>query len=272
MIVDLEKVAAVIAEIAEEEIASRFGVLSSTDIDTKSGPGDFVTAADHAAEERLKKALSDLFPAAGFIGEEAAARDPSVLKKLEGDGAFWIVDPLDGTRNFVEGVREFGSIAALVEDGEIRQGWIYAIPEKAFAIGEKGERPTWRGKALDQAAPKNDPLAGYRAVGALSPEWRARVVKPLREKFETEPARCSAYAYISLIRGTRDFALSSRCSPWDHAAGVLMLREIGGRARYLDDGAPYTPQATFGRPMLVAGSLSVWEEVNAAIGHAAGRR
>jgi fructose-1,6-bisphosphatase/inositol monophosphatase family enzyme len=265
MIINLEKVAAIIAEIAEEEIASRFGVLEKGDIFTKSGPSDFVTAADHAAEERLKKALGDLYPGAGFIGEETAAADPSVLKKLEGDGVFWIVDPLDGTRNFVEGVREFGSIVALVENGEMRQGWIYAIPEKAFAMGERGELPAWRGEEIGPAQTSGAPLTGYRAVGALSPEWRARVIKPLREKFETEPARCSAYAYINLIRGKRDFALSSRCSPWDHAAGVLMLREVGGKAQYLDDGAPYTPQATFGRPMLVARSDEAWLRIIASI-------
>lgn len=265
MIIDLEKTAAVIAEIAEEEIASRFGALSKADIDTKSGPGDFVTAADHAAERQLKKALGDIYPAAGFIGEETAAGDPSILSRLEGEGVFWIVDPLDGTRNFVEGIEEFGSIIALVENGDIRQGWIYAIPHHGFAMGEKGEGASWRGEPLPLVTPTNDPTTGYRAVGALSPEWRGRLVKPLREKFETEPARCSAYAYINIIRGERDFALSSRCSPWDHAAGVLMLREVGGRAQYLDDGAPYTPQATFGRPMLVAGSGAAWKAVENAI-------
>lgn len=265
MIIDLEKTAAVIAEIAEEEIALRFGVLGKGDIDTKSGPNDFVTAADHAAEERLKKALSEIYPAAGFIGEETAASDPSILSRLEGDGAFWIVDPLDGTRNFVEGVEEFGSIVALVEDGELRQGWIYAIPHQAFAMGENGEGATWRGERLPVVPPTSEPKTGYRAVGALSPEWRGRLVKPLRENFETEPARCSAYAYINLIRGKRDFALSSRCSPWDHAAGVLMLQEVGGVARYLDDGALYTPPSTFGRPMLVAGSDAAWNAVKSAI-------
>ncbi len=261
MIVDPEKVASVIAEIAHEEIAPRFGVLTDSEIDTKSGPNDFVTAADHAAEKRLKKALGGLYPAAGFIGEETAAHDPSILSKLEGDGAFWIVDPLDGTRNFVEGVREYGSIVALVEDGDIKQGWIYAVPDQAFAIGVKGDGATWSGEALPKIATTNDPLIGYRAVGALSTEWRNRIAVPLRKNFETVPARCSAYAYINLVRGLHDFAMSSRCSPWDHAAGVLMLRELGGRAEYLDDGAPYGPQATFGRPMLVAGSDAAWSEV-----------
>ncbi|WP_425408538.1 inositol monophosphatase family protein [Hyphococcus sp.] len=269
MIIDMEKTAAIIAGIAEEEIASRFGVLGKSDISTKTGPGDFVTAADHAAERRLKSALHDLYPAAGFIGEETAAGDPAILSKLEGDGAFWIVDPLDGTRNFVEGVSEFGSIVALVEDGEIRQGWIYAIPKHAFAMAAAGEGAAWRGDKLQPVNEPEAPVTGYRAVGALYPEWRDRIVKPLRREFETAPARCSAYAYIDLIRGKRDFSLSSRCSPWDHAAGVLMLREIGGRAEYIDNGEPYAPQTTTGRPMLAAGNENVWKAVKQTLGSGA---
>ncbi len=258
MIIDPVKVAAVIQEVAEEEIAPRFGALSAGDIDTKSGPNDFVTAADHAAEARLKKALAGLYPGAGFIGEEAAAQDPSTLEQLDGSGPFWIVDPLDGTRNFVQGVREFGSIVALVENGQIRQGWIYAIPDQAFLIGENGAGATWRGERLQGSTSVHEPLAGYRAVGALSDEWRNRIMPVLRRHFKTEPARCSAYAYINLITGRYDFAVSSRCSPWDHAAGVVSLREVGGRAEYLDDRQPYMPRATFGRPMLVAGNDAVW--------------
>ena len=71
---------------------------------------------------------------------------------------------------------------------------------------------------------------------------------------------------MELAEGRRNFArYGGRLKPWDHAAGVLMLRELGGRAQYLDDGAPYTPQATFGRPMLVAGSDAAWEAVQSVI-------
>ena len=68
MIIDLEKVANVIAEIAEEEIAPRFGKLRESDISTKSSPTDFVTQADIAAEKQLERAFSDIFPGATFIG------------------------------------------------------------------------------------------------------------------------------------------------------------------------------------------------------------
>lgn len=266
MIVDPEKVAGVIEEIAEEEIAARFGKLAKHQIDTKTSPSDFVTEADLAAEKKLAAALSDFYPGAAFIGEERAALDPALVSKLEfAKGAFWIVDPLDGTRNFVQGRPQFGTIVALVVDGETRNGWIYAIPDKGFAIGEKGEGATWRGQRLGPVAPSNGPLTGYRAIGNMIEPWKSQIVPRLRENFETETMHCSAYAYVELIQGNRDFALYSRAHPWDHAAGVLMLTEVGGRAEYLDNGAPYAPVATQGRPLLAAGNEENWERVKSDV-------
>ncbi|GJL92848.1 inositol monophosphatase family protein [Hyphococcus sp.] len=262
MIIDPEKVQAVIAEIAEEEIMSRFGALGEHDIHTKSGPQDFVTAADRAAEARLEKALLGLYPGAAFIGEEGAAADENLVTRLDHErGAFWIVDPLDGTRNFVEGRREFGAIVALIENGEIRQGWIYAIPDRACAIGSKGDGASWRGEKLGPVSAASNPPVGYRATNSLDHAWKDRILPVLREKFETGPARCSAYAYINLVRGERDFAVYSRVYPWDHAAGILMLRELGGKAAYLDDESDYAPRLTVGRPLLAAGSSNSWETV-----------
>ncbi len=261
MIIDPEKISKLIADIAAEEIMPRYGKLTDADIDTKTGPNDFVTKADRAAEEKLKIGLSDIYPGAIFIGEEGVAADPSVLDKLEGDGAFWIVDPVDGTRNFVQGRPEFGVIVALVENHETRAGWIYAVPDDAFAIGSKGDGATWRGEAMSPLQSSDGPLRGYRGLGNMKEPWKSRLTPGLRAAFETEPSRCAAYSYIKLLRGARDFALSSRCHPWDHAAGILMLTEIGGRAEYLDDGAAYTPRPSFGRPLLVSGSDGNWTRV-----------
>jgi fructose-1,6-bisphosphatase/inositol monophosphatase family enzyme len=271
MIVDPEKVAAVIAEIAEEEIMSRFGALAAEDISTKSGPQDFVTAADHAAEARLEKALGGLYPGAAFVGEERAAADPALVSRLDREsGAFWIVDPLDGTRNFVQGLHEFATIVALVENGEIRQGWIYAIPDKRFAIGSKGDGAQWDGAPLRPVAPAEGLMTGYRAMNSMAPEWKDRIAPALKTEFKTERARCSAYAYIHLARGDHDFAVYSRVNPWDHAAGVLMLRELGGRASYMDDDSPYAPRLTIGRPLLVSANRDTWAQAAAKLSRAKG--
>lgn len=261
MIIDPQKVASLIEEIAAEEIAPRFGKLSDADIDTKTGPNDFVTLADRGAEEKLKRALSGVYPGAAFIGEEGAADDPSILTKLDDQGPAWIVDPLDGTGNFVNGRPEFGTIVALVENGETRAGWIYAIPDQAFAIGSKGDGASWRGDKLAPLGPSNGQLNGYRAIGKLIEPWKTQLTHPLRAAIETEPTKCAAYGYINLMRGRRDFGLYSRCHPWDHAAGIMMLSEIGGRAEYLDNEAAYTPHPTFGRPLLVAGNRENWAQV-----------
>ena len=265
MIVDPEKVASVIEEIAEAEILSRYGKLAKKDIDTKSGPNDFVTAADHAAEAALRRALSDIYPGAGFIGEEGVADDPESLAQLEGDGAFWIVDPLDGTRNFIERVDEFGTIVALVVDGETQAGWIYGAPDRKIAIGMRGEGVSWDGERMSASDDQVVALTGYRAIGNLAEPWKSRLIPQLKTQFETQPARCSAYAYIKMIRGQEHFGLYSRCSPWDHAAGVLMLNEIGGKAEYLDDNAPYRPVATQGRPLLAASNVQFFTKIANAI-------
>ena len=261
MIVDHAKVAAVIEEIAGAEILSRFGRLQKGDIDTKTGPNDFVTEADRAAEAALRRALGDIYPAAGFIGEEGAAADPSILKALEGDGAFWIVDPLDGTRNFIEKIDEFGTIVALVVDGETRAGWIYAAPDNKFAVGVLGEGASWAGEPLPPTGVQSESLHGYRAIGNLVEPWKSILIPKLKRQFATQPTRCSAYAYVKMLRGREHFGVYSRCSPWDHAAGVLMLNEISGRAAYLDDNAPYRPVATQGRPLLAAANAGVFMKV-----------
>lgn len=258
MIVDVEKVAALIAEIAEAEIMPRYGKLKAEEIRQKAGPHDLVTEVDEATERALEAALRGLHPGAGFVGEELAAKNPEAANVLCGEGAFWVVDPLDGTRNFVNNVDEFGVIVALVEDGETRAGWIYAAPEKASAIAEKGEGATWRGARI---APQNiarEKLVGLRSLGWLPPERADRIRTNLKEHFESRSNQCSAYAYLSLIRGKADFKISSLIHPWDHAAGVLMVNETGGKAAFLDDEEPYTPRGSVQKPLLVSAARREW--------------
>lgn len=261
MIVDVEKVARLIAEIAHEEIMPRYGKLAAGEIREKTGPNDLVTAADEAAERALEKALSAIRPDAGFVGEELAARHPEAANVLTGAGAYWVVDPIDGTRNFVNRVDEFGVIVALVENGETRAGWIYAPPEGACAIAEKGEGATWRGEPIRREAKARGKLIGLRSLGALPAERQERIRKKLKENFDSRSNQCSAYAYISLARGAADFKLSSLIYPWDHAAGALLVEETGGKAAFLNDGAPYRPGPFIVKPLLVSARESDWERI-----------
>ena len=106
-----------IQSVSETTILPRYKSLAKEEIKTKSGPGDLVTIADEEAEQKLAAGLVALLPDSMVIGEEAAATDPAVLDLLTRPGAVWIIDPIDGTSNFVAGRDAFGVIVALVEDG-----------------------------------------------------------------------------------------------------------------------------------------------------------
>ncbi len=259
--VDPDKVATLIAEIAEEEIAPRYGKLAPGDIREKSGPNDLVTEVDEAVEGALKKALLGIRPDAVFIGEEAASKDPSLGKALAGAGAFWIVDPLDGTRNFVNGVDEFGVIVAFVEDGETRMGWIYAAPDKKMAIGLKGEGATWAGERLSPKKATGARLVALRSLGFLPLERAEHMRGLLKEHFDSRPGYCSAYAYIALARGLVDIKISSRIHPWDHVAGALIAAEAGGEVAFLEDAAPYRPTPSVDRLLLGTAPGRDWDAI-----------
>lgn len=261
MNIDEARVAKIIADVAREEIAARFGKLDRDAVRAKSGPGDLVTTADEAAERRLRQELHDLAPGASFIGEEAAAANPQIAAAIATEHACWIVDPLDGTRNFVNGVDEFGVIVAYVERGRTLAGWIYAIPHGLTLAASSGAGALINGGRIVCKPPTQTIPAGFRSSGWLSGEWRNRIVANLKKNVASQPAACSAYAYLRLLRGEADFALFSRVHPWDHAAGALMLAETGGEARWLDDGTPYQPAASSDRPYLASAPGRNWADI-----------
>lgn len=260
-----EEVAERIGEIAEREILSRFGDLAPEDVREKSGPQDLVTAVDEAAEAALRIALHDLRPDAAFVGEEAAARDQSIAQAIARADAVWIVDPLDGTRNFIRGVREFGVIVALVEKGRARMGWIYAAPDRQCAIAVAGGGASCDGVQIATKPPAPGQLRCLRSLGWLPHPRQDLMRARLAEEFQSAPGHCSAYAYLKLARGEIDLKLSSRIHPWDHVAGALLTAELGGRTAFLDSGADYAPQESIDAPLLATAPGRDWTGIAARI-------
>lgn len=258
---DPDRVAAIVAQIAETEMIPHYRKLGAGAVKTKDGPSDLVTVVDEAMEAALKSRLLDLTPGAAFVGEEGAAADPSLAQAISGADRCWIVDPLDGTRNFVEGVDEFGTIVAFVERGVTTGAWIYAAPLRSMAIASKGEGVAWRGAPVNVRAQSAGKPSGLRSTGWLSPEWRDRLIVRLRNNVASHPGHCSAYAYLKLIEGAVDFKLSSRVHAWDHAAGALMLQELGGDVRWLDSSEPYSPRGSEDRPILATAPGRDWTAI-----------
>ena len=261
MRIDPEKVAALIAEIAQSQMLSRYKRLAADAVRAKEGPNDLVTIVDEAVERELKRALLEETPGAAFVGEESAAADPSIADAVARADQCWIVDPLDGTRNFVNHVDEFGTIVAYVERGETLAGWIYAAPLGEIAICVRGEGVSYAGATIAPAPQKKSTPDGLRSTGWLTAEWKPQLTEALKARVTSRPGHCSAYAYLKLIRGEVDFKLSSRIHAWDHAAGALMLAELGGEARWLDTGDRYRPSPSADRPFLATAPGRDWRDI-----------
>ncbi len=241
-------VAELLQDVAAQSILPRWKALHQSDI-TEKTPGDFVTIADHESEQRLTHALSRLLPDARVVGEEAVAATSSLLDGIE-SGLVWLVDPLDGTGNFISGSPNFAVMVALLQDGDVEAAWIYQPAHGKIWQAAKGRGAFCNGRPVI-AQPSRDPgLIGAFPTRHASPEhqpvidhWKGRT------KTHLPGLLCAGVDYTRCIDGTQDLALFWRSMPWDHAPGSLILTEAGGWVGW-QDGTPY--RVNDQRPGLIA--------------------
>lgn len=259
----------ILTEVAAREIVPRFRRLEDSAIRRKSGPLDLVTEADELAEVAIGERLARAFPGAVLIGEEACARDPAVVRSLHAAPLAIVVDPIDGTANFAAGVPLFGSMAAIVVDGEVVASAIHDPLGGDTAIAARGEGaeiifPDGRTQALRVATPAPfAEMTGKAAPRHFRPEWREGLAHRLLGVMASWDYRCAAHEYRMAAGGHCHFLLYNHLMPWDHLPGTLLHREAGGYAARLD-GSLYRPTDLDGG-MLCAPDRASWEELRAAL-------
>ena len=266
---DAVRVGDILARAAEAEIMPRFRTLSADQVKQKSSSFDLVTEADEAAEEAISKELAAAFPGSVIIGEEAAAKNPDIVSGIADAELAFIIDPIDGTKNFVAGLPLFGSMIAATVRGEIVFGAIHdpVCEDTAFALRGEGawREGRHRGRAdLRVAGPV--PLARMDAIISTSflPEpLRSTVNGNLARIGLTGSLHCAAHEYRLAAAGYRHLLLYNKLMPWDHAAGWLLHREAGGfSARF--DGSAYKPTVQSGG-LLCAPDQDSWQLARAAL-------
>jgi fructose-1,6-bisphosphatase/inositol monophosphatase family enzyme len=247
---DSQRVAELMRETAAAELLPRFRSLAKEDIRLK-GPGDYVTVADIAAEQRLASGLARILPGVPIVGEEAVEKEPGLVDLIARPGeSCWIVDPLDGTANFAAGKDCFAIIVCLVRDTVAVGGWILDVPRGHMAVALKGEGVTLDGVQVKRPKPARPPVGfvGYK----IRKEFDRQLPPAKRRSLgRVSTLRCAAAEYIEILAGRADFNLYRMTKPWDHAAGSLMVTEAGGDARRFD-GKPYGPAQPLSSGLLAA--------------------
>lgn len=240
----LDSVGRAIRDVAASAIVPRFRALTEAEV-TPKGADDVVTACDLEAEALLTERLNVIRPGLPVLGEESSHSDPGLRARVESRATYWVVDPLDGTKEFVAGRPGFGVMVALVESGTTTAAWIY-LPMAdrlydgavAVAVRRNGTRLAPTG-----SSPRGmENAVGFALTRFAPPEVRAVVDERMRA-FPTlvnEGSGSAAMAYAALLEGQLDFGFYWRTEPWDHAPGTFLVSVAGGRCARLD-GKSYSP-------------------------------
>ncbi|WP_114227125.1 MULTISPECIES: inositol monophosphatase family protein [Sphingomonas] len=246
----LDKVSTILREVADSVLLRDFRPGKTVDGWEKSA-GEIVTKTDRLAEATISRRLRDLRPHGIVIGEEAVATRPELLSALS-EPLVWLLDPLDGTRNFARGEGPFATMLCLLAHGQPVAAWILDPLTGRLVVAERGAG-AWDGATRLRCRKDVRSIAEATAIvsDAFVPaplvEWVAALRQRLGAAYPTR--RCAGAEYPLLADGSRDLIVYWRTLPWDHAAGTLLVEEAGGAVRQLD-GSPYRPATP--RPGLVA--------------------
>lgn len=192
-----------------------------------------VTQADTAIEAMLREQLAVAFPDDRVLGEEEGG-------EAAGPGRVWIVDPIDGTSNFVRGVPAWGTLIALRQDGEGLLG-VCDMP----ALGERyaaarGEGATCNGRPI-----RVSEITAVSDAHLLYAEMKDLLAGPYREPVLGLVADCwrdrgfgDCWAHALVARGAAEVMLEPQLSVWDFAAMQVIVEEAGGRVTTFDGGPP----------------------------------
>jgi myo-inositol-1(or 4)-monophosphatase len=219
---------------AGRKMSRDFGEIEHLQV-ARKGPADFVSAADRRSEEVIHEVLAEARPGYGFLMEERG-------EVIGTDKTHrWIVDPLDGTLNFLHGQPHFAISIALEREGEIVAGLVYNPANDEMFHAEKG-RGAWVNDRRLRVAGRTELYDSVIATGTpfFGKKGHARFLKELH-KVMAETAGIRRYGAASLdlawvAAGRFDAFWERDLKAWDIAAGLIIVREAGGFIAELDGG------------------------------------
>lgn len=184
--------------------------------------GSPVTEADREAEDAVRRIISGAFPGHDILGEERGATDLGAEYR-------WIIDPIDGTKSFVQGVPLYSTLVAVEHRGDPIVGIVNLPALGELVVAARGQGCTWNGspcrvsqtQALDAACVCVTDVSASRARG---PGWDR-----LAGASRIQRTWGDSYGYVMVATGRAEVALDHAMSPWDCAAVMVVVEEAGGR-------------------------------------------
>lgn len=204
-----------------------FGEVENLVVSVK-GTGDFVSAADRKAEKILFEELSKSRPGYGFLMEESGVVEGSDKSHR------WIIDPLDGTTNFLHGLPIFAISVALEREGQLFAGVIYNPATDDIYVAEKGQG-AWQNNRRLRVGVRRDLSEALIGCGiphlgkaADHPKFKAEFAAVMARALNLRRMGAAALDLALVAAGRLDAYWERNLQPWDMAAGLVLVREAGG--------------------------------------------
>ena len=199
------------------------------------GPANFVSLADRRAEQMLYDDLTKARPGYGFLGEEGGTREGTDKANT------WIVDPLDGTTNFLHGIPQFAISIGLQREGTIIAGVIYNPANDELYIAERGKGAFLNDQRLRVAGRKQLSecvvACGLPHIGRGDHELSRREMAEMQNRVAGLRRFGAASLDLAFVAAGRlDGYWERNLQPWDIAAGLIMVREAGGVVSGIEGG------------------------------------
>jgi myo-inositol-1(or 4)-monophosphatase len=240
-----------------------FGELEKLQVSLK-GPANFVSSADRRAEETLYQELSKARPGYSFLGEEGGVREGADKSHR------WIVDPLDGTTNFLHGIPQFAISIALEREGQVIAGLVYNPATDEMFLAERGKGAFLNEQRIRVAGRKR--LSEAVVACGLPHHGRGDIALNRKETsaMQNEVAGLRRFGAAALdlawvAAGRLDGYWERDLKAWDMAAGLILVREAGGFASDCDG-----REEIFGKGQVVAGNDAIHKEILRVLKSAAG--
>ena len=249
--INLEKITLRVVEIAKNVsiyLENEIGLLKNESIEIK-GLHNFVTYVDKTSEQQIMTGLKEILPDAGFIAEETGEID-------KGGRYNWVIDPLDGTTNYIHGIPLYSISIALLDGNEVVSGVVFEVSRKECFYAWKGGPALLNGKIINVSAASK--LSDCLMATGF-PYYDYSKIEPYLEVFQYmmknshglrrlgSAAVDLAYVACGRFGGFYEYGLNS----WDVAAGLLIVKQAGGEVSDFKGGDHYL----FGREIIATNKL-----------------
>ena len=254
-----------LVEVNKSIVLKYYKNLSSKHIDTKSSDDDFVSIADKESEIYIVKNLIGFLNINQYIGEETSYSNKDDHKLLKKNGLYWVIDPIDGTKNYINGKNEFCSMISLVFNSIPIASFVYCPLKDLLVYAFKGfgtyslEIKT---KKIDQLRIQQNSftnIVGSGGTKGIHEPLRQKVLQNLRKYTNRLFIGSAGIEAIMLASNETQFVFHGRVTPWDHSPLDLIIKESGGCVYMLNDKTEFNIFSE--GPILAASNDQIWKNI-----------